>query len=214
MRELTPQQLEKDVKRINERINEVVKLLGRDSEAYNKYVSKLKSLLPSQYVRVDKDGLFKIARKKSLYQSASDEKIQRAFEQILKVPTAGEIKAHAKKVIHHERKKKLQAMGTSPAGAPGTSPAGAPESQEPAPTRTPSPSREEVEDMARQIDRVEKFVTDNQDMFYVNYKDPRLNEIIHTRGAGRRSYEDLVTLIDAYQDKRYNELTTVFDDVE
>ena len=40
-------QIEKDVKRINERINEVVKALGTDSKAYNDYVSRIKSLILS-----------------------------------------------------------------------------------------------------------------------------------------------------------------------
>lgn len=212
MADLTPQQLEKDVKRINERINEVVKLLSPNSEAYHKYVAKLKSLLPSQYVRVDKDGLFKIARKKELYQQAGDEKIQRAFQQILKTPTAGEIKRHAKTVIKEERKKALrldQSNFVAPPDAFGVG-AGAVviEPQHPDVRIT----KKEIEDFAKMLDKISGFVADNSDMFYVAYQDPKLNDMIHTKG--KRTYSELNELIDAYQDHRYSEITSIFDDID
>lgn len=212
MADLTPQQLEKDVKRINERINEVVKLLGSNSEAYHKYVAKLKSLLPSQYVRVDKDGLFKIARKKELYQQAGDEKIQRAFQQILKTPTAGEIKRHAKTVIKEERKKALQLDPSNFAAPPDAFGVGAGavviEPQHPDVRIT----KKEIEDFAKMLDKISGFVADNSDMFYVAYQDPKLNDMIHKKG--KRTYSELNELIDAYQDHRYSESASIFDDID
>lgn len=212
--DLTPKQLEKDVKRINERINEVVKLLGTDSEAYNKYVSRIKALLPESFTRIDKDGLVKIARKKELYQRAGDEKIQRAIEQILKVPTAGNIKAHAKSVIIKERRKKQEDLMLSlppefsddntqiqyPFNAMVISPA--------------KPTKEEIEDMARQIDAIQKFVTDNQEMFYMDYggAGSDINSLIHTKG--KRSYDELQTIINAYNSKKYTIRTDIFSDIE
>ena len=195
--DLTPKQLEKDVKRINERINEVVKLLGTDSEAYNKYVSRIKALLPESFTRIDKDGLVKIARKKELYQRAGDEKIQRAIEQILKVPTAGNIKAHAKSVIIKERRKKQEEY---PFNAMVITPA--------------KPTKEEIEDMARQIDAIQKFVTDNQEMFYMDYggAGSEINSLIHTKG--KRSYDELQTIINAYNSKKYTIRTDIFSDIE
>ena len=185
MADLTPQQLEKDVKRLNERINEVVKLLGSDSEAYHRYVSKMKSLLPSQYVRVDKDGLFKIARKKELYNQAGEEKIQRAFEQLLKTPTAGDVRKKAKRVILDERKK---------AGDPNK-----------------KVTKDEVNEMAKKIDKVDQFVADNNDMFYVTYDDPDLNKIPHQK---KKSYSDLIRLMDAYEASKYEESESIFSDID
>lgn len=202
---LTPEQLEKDVKRINERINEVVKLLGDNSEAYNRYVAKMKALLPSEYVRVDKDGLIKIARSKKLYQRAGDEKIERAFEQILKVPTAGQVKAKAKRIIMEERKKAVDTSKKSEDTTPDYVGAGAG-------AMIHKPTRQEIEDKARQIDRVEKFVTDNQEMFYVQYKNNKYNKLIHS--SGKRTYDELDALIKEYNKKKYKSITTIFSDLE
>ena len=221
MRELTPQQLEKDVKRINERINEVVKLLGADSEAYQKYVARLKSLLPSQFVRVDKDGLFKIARKKELYNRAGDEKIQRAFEQILKTPTAGDIKKNARRVIKEERKKKLQEdqeRARALPEVPGEEfPDLPPEYQglgNGAMIKEPlKPTQAEIIDKAKQMDRVEKFVSDNQEMFYVTFKNTEINDIIHIRGR-KKTYAELQKIIDEYEADQYDTVTSIFDDLE
>ena len=211
---LTPKQLEKDVKRINERINEVVKLLGNDSEAYNKYVSRIKALLPESFTRIDKDGLVKIARKKELYQRAGDEKIQRAIEQILKVPTAGNIKAHAKSVIIKERRKKQEDMMLSlpPEFSDDNTQVQYPFN---AMVITPAkPTKEEIEDMTRQIDAIQKFVTDNQEMFYMDYggAGSEINKLIH--GKGKRSYDELQTIINAYNSKKYTIRTDIFSDIE
>lgn len=204
---LTPEQLEKDVKRLNERINEVVKLLGSGSEAYNRYVAKMKALLPSEYVRVDKDGLVKIARSKKLYKRAGDEKIERAFEQLLKVPTAGQIKAKAKRVIMSDRKKKAEeeAIKKSEDVTPDYVGVGNG-------AMVQKPTRQEVEEKARQIDRVEKFVTDNQEMFYVEYKNKKFNKLVHSKG--KRTYDELDDLIKEYNKKKYKNITTIFSDLE
>lgn len=206
MNALTPQQLEKDVKRINERINEVVKLLGSDSEAYHKYISKIKSLLPSQYVRVDKDGLVKIARKKELYQQAGNENIQRAFEQILKTPTAGQIRKQARAVLKEEKKNAAR-LGL-PSISIGDIADSSPEAQRAPITIT----KDEIDQFAKLIDKISGFVADNNDMFYVAYKDPKMNEMIHRKG--KRTYSELNAIITAYQDHQYQESTSVFEDID
>lgn len=207
--QLTPKQLEKDVKRLNERINEVVKLLGSDSEAYNRYVSKMKALLPERFVRVDKDGLVKIARTKELYNQAGDEKIQRAFQQLLKVPTAGNVKANARRVIMEERKKRESFGAEAEPGADyiGVG-AGAMIHQ---PGRI---TKEEIEAKAKQIDEIDKFVSDNQDMFYVEYSNSDLNKTINTKGKGRRSYGELQEIIDAYKRSEWQARRDIFSDLE
>lgn len=207
--QLTPKQLEKDVKRLNERINEVVKLLGSDSEAYNRYVSKMKSLLPERFVRVDKYGLVKIARTKELYNQAGDEKIQRAFQQLLKVPTVGNVKANARRVIINERKKRERSGSEAQPGADyiGVG-AGAMIHQ---PGRI---TKEEIEAKAKQIDEIDKFVADNQDMFYVEYSNSDLNKTINTKGKGRRSYDELQDIIDAYKRSEWQARRDIFSDLE
>ena len=208
MKDLTSQQLEKDVKRINERINEIVKLLGSDSEAYQKYVSRLKALLPSRYVRIDKYGLVKIARTKNLYNQASDEKIQRAFEQILKTPTAGQLKKKAKEVIIKERRKQAEEDQITTEVDFDTSNAGNYLILKPE-----KPTNAEIIDKAKQIDRVEKFVSDNQEMFYVAYKDSNINDLIHISGR-KKTYTELNKIVKEYENKKYEEITTIFDDLE
>ena len=198
--QLTPKQLEKDVKRLNERINEVVKLLGSDSEAYNRYVSKMKALLPERFVRVDKYGLVKIARTKELYNQAGDEKIQRAFQQLLKVPTAGNVKANARSVIINERKKRERSGSEAQSGAMVYQPGRI--------------TKEEIETKAKQIDEIDKFVSDNQDMFYVEYSNSELNKIINTKGQGRRSYDELQEIIDAYKRSEWQARRDIFSDLE
>lgn len=173
-------QIEKDVKRINERINEVVKALGTDSKAYNDYVSRIKSLIPGKYQRVDKDGLIKISRSKELYKTFDTEKTQRAFEQILKVPTIGNIKKEAKKALKEEGNKK--------------------------------PTQADINDMAKKIDFTEKFIEENQEMFYVEYSQEELNESIHTTGR-KKTYSELYKIAEAYRQNKYGERKDPFEDL-
>lgn len=171
-------QIEKDVKRINERINEVVKALGTESKAYNDYVSRIKSLIPGKYQRIDKDGLIKLSRSKEFYKTFDQERTQRAFEQLLKVPTMGNIKKEAKKALKEEGKKK--------------------------------PTKADIDDMAKKIDFTEKFIEENQEMFYVEYSQNELNETIHTTGR-KKTYSELYKIAEAYKQNKYGEKIDPFE---
>lgn len=210
----TSTQLEKDVKRINERINEVAKLLGSDSEAYNKYVARLKSLLPSKYVTIDKDGLYKIKRAKELYQRSGEEKIERAFQQILKVPTAGEIRREARRVIKEERAKykKSTEGGAAPFGA--VAKEGDAATIEDIVSGEGKITKEAIDFFAKLIDDVKKFVDDNSNMFYVVYNNNDINNTIHTKGQGRRTYGELNEIMEAYQAQQYSYSRSLFDEVD
>lgn len=210
----TSNQLEKDVKRINERINEVSKLIGSDSEAYNKYVARLKSLLPSKYVTIDRDGLYKIKRSKELYQRSGEEKIERAFQQILKVPTAGEIRREARRVIKEERAKYKKATkdGSAPFGA--VAKEGDAATIEDIVSGEGKITKEAIDFFAKLIDDIKKFVDDNSNMFYVVYNNDDINKTIKTRGQGRRTYGELNEIMEAYQAKQYSYSRSLFDEVD
>ena len=210
----TSTQLEKDVKRINERINEVSKLLGSDSEAYNKYVARLKSLLPSKYVTIDRDGLYKIKRSKELYSRSGEDKIERAFQQILKVPTAGEIRKEARRVIKEERAKykKSTENGAAPFGA--VAKEGDAAIIDNIVSGESKITKEEINFFAKLIDDIKKFVDDNSNMFYVVYNNDEINKTIATKGQGRRTYGELNDIMEAYQAKQYSYSRSLFDEVE
>lgn len=210
----TSTQLEKDVKRINERINEVSKLLGSDSEAYNKYVARLKSLLPSKYVTIDRDGLYKIKRSKELYSRSGEDKIERAFQQILKVPTAGEIRKEARRVIKEERAKykKSTESGAAPFGA--VAKEGDAAIIDNIVSGEGKITKEDINFFAKLIDDIKKFVDDNSNMFYVVYNNDEINKTITTKGKGRRTYGELNDIMEAYQAKQYSYSRSLFDEVE
>lgn len=210
----TSTQLEKDVKRINERINEVSKLLGSDSEAYNKYVARLKSLLPSKYVTIDRDGLYKIKRSKELYSRSGEDKIERAFQQILKVPTAGVIRKEARRVIKEERAKykKLTGNGTAPFGA--VAKEGDSAIIDNIVNNEGKITKEDINFFAKLIDDIKKFVDDNSNMFYVVYNNDEINKTIKTKGQGRRTYGELNDIMEAYQAKQYSYSRSLFDEVD
>ena len=210
----TSTQLEKDVKRINERINEASKLLGSDSEAYNKYVARLKSLLPSKYVTIDRDGLYKIKRSKELYSRSGEDKIERAFQQILKVPTAGAIRKEARRVIKEERVKykKINQGGAAPFGA--VAKEGDAATIEDIVSGEDKITKEDINFFAKLIDDIKKFVDDNSNMFYVVYNNDEINKTITTKGQGRRTYGELNDIMEAYQAKQYSYSRSLFDEVE
>lgn len=210
----TSTQLEKDVKRINERINEVSKLLGSDSEAYNKYVARLKSLLPSKYVTIDRDGLYKIKRSKELYSRSGEDKIERAFQQILKVPTAGEIRKEARRVIKEERSKykKSTEYGAAPFGA--VAKEGDAAIIDNIVSGEGKITKEEINFFAKLIDDIKKFVDDNSNMFYVVYNNDEINKTISTKGKGRRTYGELNDIMEAYKAQQYSYSQNLFDEVD
>lgn len=165
---LTPlqAQAEKDVKRINERINEIAKLYGTNSYSYNRYYSAVKSVLPSKYVTTSKHGIIQIARSKELYKSANTKRTKQAIQRLLGMRTAGELKKQAKK--------SLKALGVS------------------------KPSKGQIEERAKIIDKVNAFVSDHEDMFYLN--DPEVKQLAHIRGR-RKTYEELNRIIEIYEDR-------------
>lgn len=165
---LTPgqKQLEKDVKRINERINEVAKLFGTDSHTYNKWYAAVKSVIPEQYRRTSKHGIIQIARSKDFYRSSNTKRTKQAIQRLLGTKTMGQLK--------EEATKSLEALGVK------------------------KPTKKAIEERVKLIDKVNLFVSENEDMFYID--DPVMQRIAHIRGR-RKTYEELNIIID-----RYNEL--------
>lgn len=105
---LTPEQkqLEKDVKRINERINEVAKLVGTNSYAYDQWYSAIKSVIPGKYRATSKHGIMQIARNKDFYRTANRKKTIQAIQRLLGMKTAGQLKKQAKQSLKDEGIKK------------------------------------------------------------------------------------------------------------
>lgn len=101
---LTPEQLqlEKDVKRINERINEIAKMYGTESEAYNKWYSAIKTTVPERYRKMSKHGIIQIARSKEFYQSAGSESTKNTISRLLGLKTRGQLRKEAKKSLQEE----------------------------------------------------------------------------------------------------------------
>lgn len=94
---LTPEQLqlEKDIKRINERINEIAKFYGIESYAYNKYYSAVKMAIPEKFRRSSKHGVIQISHSKEFIQSASSYKTQSSMKRLLGMKTLGQLKKEA-----------------------------------------------------------------------------------------------------------------------
>lgn len=101
---LTPEQLqlEKDVKRINERINEIAKMYGTDSVAYNKWYAAVKSMIPERYRRTSKDGIIQLARSKEFYKTAGTEQTKAAVNRILGLKTRGQLRKEARRSLKEE----------------------------------------------------------------------------------------------------------------
>ena len=101
---LTPAQLqvEKDVKRINERINEVAKALGTDSFAYNQWYSTLKLALPEKYRQTSKHGIIQVKRSKELYLQSEQKKISQGIKRLLGMKTKGELMKESRKSLLEE----------------------------------------------------------------------------------------------------------------
>ena len=95
---LTPEQLqmEKDIKRLNERINEIAKFYGTESYAYNKYYVALKMAIPERYRRTSKHGVIQISRSKEFITSTSTSpKMQMNMKRLLGMKTLGQLKKEA-----------------------------------------------------------------------------------------------------------------------
>lgn len=105
---LTPsqQQLEKDVKRINERINEIAKVFGTESYAYNQWYATLKLSVPEKYRTTSKHGIIQIARSKEFYQSSLKKKTKMGIKRLLGMKTRGALIKEAKQSLKDEGVKK------------------------------------------------------------------------------------------------------------
>ena len=161
----TQKQLEKDVKRINERINEIAKMFGTDSFSYNKWYAAVKSVIPEEYRKTSKHGIIQIARSKDFYRTSNKKRTKQAIQRLLGTKTMGQLK--------EEANKSLEALGIE------------------------KPTKKQIEERAKVIDKVNLFVSENEDMFYVD--DPIIQEIAHIRGR-RKTYEEINKIIDHYNE--------------
>lgn len=101
---LTPEQLqmEKDIKRLNERINEIAKFYGTESYTYNKYYSAVKMAVPEKFRRTSKHGVIQISRSKEFIQTASSYKTQSSMKRLLGMKTVGQLKKEAAASLKEE----------------------------------------------------------------------------------------------------------------
>ena len=105
---LTPsqKQLEKDVKRLNERINEVAKLLGTESFSYNEWYSTMTLAIPEKYRRTSEAGIIQLVRRRELYEKADEKKIRQAIQRLLGLKTKGQLTKEAKQTLVNEGNRK------------------------------------------------------------------------------------------------------------
>ena len=194
----TPEQaqLEKDVKRINERINEIVKRYGTNSYAYNQYYAAVKSAFPENFRRIDKEGIIKISRSEALYKTAGSSETMQAITRILGLKTVGRLRREAVRSLKEEKAAQKKANKTRiKEGLPEV-----PEIQ-----ITP----EAIKERQKEIDEVQSFVSENRDMFYVTDYPSEVNEIIHMKGR-KKTYSELKTIVDHYK-KGQHEYADIFE---
>lgn len=162
---LTPEQLqlEKDIKRLNERINEVAKRYGTESYAYNKWYSAIKSTIPERFRKTSKHGIIQLSRSKEFIQTASSSKTKESMRRLLGLKTVGKLRKEAKATLKEEGKK-----------------------------LTP----ENVSQYMELIDKVNKFVEEHSEMFYL--EDKRAQDIAHIK-TRKKKYKELGELIQIYQ---------------
>ena len=162
---LTPEQLqmEKDIKRLNERINEVAKRYGTESFAYNKWYSAIKSTIPERFRKTSKHGVIQLSRSKEFIQTASSARTQESMRRLLGLKTVGKLRKEANTALKEEGKK-----------------------------LTP----ENISQFMEMIDKVNKFVEEHSEMFYL--EDKRAQDIAHIK-TRKKSYKELGELVRIYQ---------------
>lgn len=102
---LTPEQLqiEKDIKRLNERINEIAKFYGTNSYSYNKYYAVVKMAVPERYRKTSKHGIIQLSRSKEFITSTSKSpKMQMNMTRLLGMKTVGQLKREAAASLKEE----------------------------------------------------------------------------------------------------------------
>ena len=104
---LTPEQLqmEKDIKRLNERINEIAKMYGTESYAYNKWYSAIKSTIPERFRKTSKHGVIQLSRSKEFIQTASTARTQESMKRLLGMKTVGKLRKEARATLKGEGEK-------------------------------------------------------------------------------------------------------------
>lgn len=104
---LTPEQLqmEKDIKRLNERINEIAKMYGTDSYVYNKWYSAIKSTIPQRFRRESVHGVIQLSRSKEFIMTASSARTQESMKRILGLKTVGKLRKEARATLKGEGRK-------------------------------------------------------------------------------------------------------------
>lgn len=162
---LTPEQLqlEKDIKRINERINEIAKKYGTESYAFNKWYSAMKSTIPERFRKTSKHGIIQLSRSKEFIMTASSARTQESMKRLLGLKTVGKLRKEARATLKGEGGK-----------------------------ATP----ESVSKRMKEIDKVNKFVEENSEMFYL--EDKRAQDIAHIK-TRKKSYKELGELVQIYQ---------------
>ena len=195
---LTPKQkqLEKDVKRINERINEIAKKFGSNSYAYNKWYSTIKTLIPERFRTIDREGLIKLKRSREFYQTANTKRTQESISRILGLKTSGQIRREAVKSLKEENAAEKVRAKLDPDYVPNIQPV------------TPA----NILERQRAIDEVQTFVSENSDMFYAKYSKGTGN-LIHTRGR-KKTYSEMKQIINEYKRMKKSgtiEYTDVFE---
>lgn len=105
---MTPEQkaFERDIKRINERINEIAKTYGTESVSYQKYYSTIKSTVPEKYRKTSKHGIIQLSRSKEFISTISTTKTQRINARLLGMKTKGQLRKEARQSLKEEGTKK------------------------------------------------------------------------------------------------------------
>ena len=89
-------QLEKDVKRINERINEIAKKYGTNSYTYNKWYAAVKSAIPARFRKISQHGIIQLSRSREFYDTYNREWNKSAIARLLGMKTRGQLRKEAK----------------------------------------------------------------------------------------------------------------------
>lgn len=179
-------QLEKDVKRINERINEIAKKYGTGSFAYNKYYSAVVMGLPSRFRRFSKNGIVQLSRSKEFYETVNDPETQQAITRLLGLKTSGQLRKAAKKSLLDEERAKVKVINQN-RKINGMALLPMPK----------QPTESQIKQREIDIDEVNEFVADNRAMFYMSAS-KEVNQLIHTKGR-RKTYGEMIQIIHAYQ---------------
>lgn len=162
---LTPEQLqmEKVIKRLNERINEIAKMYGTESYTYNKCYSAIKSSIPERFRKTSKHGIIQLSRSKEFIMTASSARTQESMKRLLGMKTVGKLRKEARATLKWEGGKV-----------------------------TP----ESVNKRMKEIDKVNMFVEEHSEMFYL--EDKRAQDIAHIK-TRKKSYKELGELVQIYQ---------------